>query len=137
MTTRSVATSVRLPEDVQLAAKAAVDHGLARSLTELIVDALRDRLVVLANEDQDLADRAEVKAALEEHFTEHPEARPSLAEVAMAGAQLDGNPAADHPELIERAVADLGEEAHFEDVLHWVRGALASKAAPDSKRSVA
>lgn len=55
----------------------------------------------------------------------------------MAGAELDGHPAVDHPELIERAVADLGEDAHFEDVLHWVRGALASTSGAASTRSVA
>jgi hypothetical protein len=137
MTNRSVATSVRLPEDVQLAAKAAVDHGLARSLTELIVDALRDRLVVLANEDRDLADRAEVRAALDEHYAEYPEARPSLAEVAFAGAQIYGHPAAEHPDLIDQAVADLGQDAHFEDVLHWVRGALAPGSAASAAPSVA
>lgn len=137
MTSRSIATSVRLPEDLQQAAKAAVDHGLARSLTELLVDGLRDRLVALANEDQDLADRAAVKAALEEHYAEYPEVRPTLAEVAMAGALLDGHPAVGHPDLIERAVADLGEDAHFEDVLHWVLGALASKKPAASTRSVA
>lgn len=128
---------MRLPEDVQQAAKAAVDHGLARSLTELVVDGLRDRLVALATEDHSLAERAEVKAALEKHDTEYPEARPSLAELAMAGPELDGHPAANHPELIDRAVADLGEDAHFEDVLHWVRGALASRSGAASTRSVA
>lgn len=125
----TVATSVRLPEDLQRAAKAAVDGGLARSLTELVVDGLHDRLVALATEDQHDADGAAVRAALEAHFAEHPEARPTLAEVALAGAEIEGHPAADHPDLIDEAVADLGDDAHFEDVLAWVRGALAARGA--------
>lgn len=127
MTEGTVATSVRLPADLQKAAKAAVDNGLARSLTELIVDGLRDRLVELATENDLYADQVARRAALEEHFQRYPEARPSLAEVAMAGAELDDHPAQHHPELIDRAIADLGEDAHPEDVLAWVRGVLATR----------
>ncbi len=124
MSGQTVATSVRLPEDVQQAAKAAVDGGLARSLTELIVDGLRDRLVELAVENQQYAEKAEVRAALDEHYARYPEARPTLAEVAFGAAQVFGHPAADHPDLIDRAVADLGEKAHYESVLAWVSGYL-------------
>lgn len=137
MTGQTIATSVRLPEDVQRAAKAAVENGLARSLTELIVDGLRDRLVQLAVEDQQDTDDVSARAALEEHYQLYPEVRPTLAEVARAGAEMDDHPAQHHPDLIDRAVADLGGDAHPEDVLAWVRGALAAQASTADASAVA
>jgi hypothetical protein len=124
MSGQTVATSVRLPEELQRAAKEAVANGLAGSLTELIVDGLRDRLVALAVENQQYVSKADARAALEEHYAEYPEARPTLAGVARAGAEMYGHPAADHLDLIDAAVADLGDHVHFEDVLVWVQGAL-------------
>ncbi len=127
MSSQTVATSVRLPEELQRAARVAVENGLARSLTELIVDGLRDRLVALATESEQYMSDAEARAGLEAYFEEFPEARPTLAEVAMAGAEMDDHPAFHHPELIDRAVADLGEDAHPEDVLAWVKGVLTAR----------
>lgn len=66
-----------------------------------------------------------VRAALEEHYAHSGEERSGLAELAIAAAELDGHPAADHPDLVARAVDDLGDDAFIEDVLAWVRGALA------------
>src|SRR5919198_296600 len=88
----TVGTSVRIPIDLRDAAQAAAELGLTGSLTDLVVHGLRKRLDALVNQ-----------AVLEQHFKEYPEARPTLAEVAMAGAELDGNPLKDQPELIERA----------------------------------
>jgi Arc/MetJ-type ribon-helix-helix transcriptional regulator len=124
MNGQTVATSVRLPEDIQRAAKEAVANGLAGSITELVVDGLRERLVVLAVENQQYASKADALAALEEHFAEYPEARPTLAGLARAAAEMYHHPAVDHLDLIEAAVADLDDDAHFEDVLVWVQGAL-------------
>lgn len=129
----TVATSVRLPEELQRAAREAVENGLARSLTELIVDGLRDRLVALATESEQYISDTDARAALEELYAEDPDSRPTLAEVAMAGAELDDHPALGHPELIDRAIVDLGEDAHPEDVLAWVKGLLAAQvSAPDA-----
>jgi Arc/MetJ-type ribon-helix-helix transcriptional regulator len=132
MSGQTVATSVRLPEELQRAAREAVENGLARSLTELIVDGLRDRLVALATENEQYADKVAARAALEELYADDPQARPTLAQIAMAGAEMDDHPAFHHPELIDLAIADLGEDAHPEDVLAWVKGVLAVRpSAPD------
>lgn len=124
MSGHTVATSVRLPEELQRAAREAVENGLARSLTELIVDGLRDRLVALATENEQYVRQEGVRRALEEHFEAYPDARPTLAEITMAGARLDDHPAQHHPELIDEAIAALGEDAYIEDIFHWVDGAL-------------
>lgn len=92
----TVGTSVRIPIDLRDAAAIAAELGLADSITELAVGGLRDKLDAIAQ-----------RTALDEHYREHPEARPTLAEVALATAQLDGNPLKDRPELIERAVAEI------------------------------
>lgn len=63
-----------------------------------------------------------MEAALEVHYDQHPDARPSLAELALAAAAQDGHPLAGEPELIERAARDIVErhsDADFEDVLLW------------------
>ena len=44
-----------------------------------------------------------VAAALDAHYAEYPHARPTLAEVALALAEQDGSPLADHPEAFEKA----------------------------------
>ena len=40
------------------------------------------------------------EAVLERHFEEYPELRPTLADLAIAAAELDSNPLAQQPELI-------------------------------------
>ena len=120
-----VATSVRVPSALHEVARSAVEAGWASSLTELVVDGLRQRLIDLATEVLDDEAFVEVRSALDEHYAEHPDARPSLTMVAQAAAEIEGHPASERTDLIERAVADLGEDACVEDVLAWVRGALA------------
>lgn len=137
MSGQTVATSVRLPEELQRAAREAVENGLARSLTELIVDGLRDRLVALAAESEQYADKVAAQGGLEAYFEMYPEARPTLAEVALAGAEMDDHPAFHHPDLIDRAVADLGEDAHPGDVLAWVKGVLVARATASDETAVA
>jgi hypothetical protein len=125
---RAVATSVRLPAVLHRAAVAAVDAGLAGSLTELVVaglDAtLEDRLAGSA----DRAAAADVRAALDAHYAEHPDARPEPIEIAQAAATITDHPAAERPDLLANALADLGDDAPLDDVLAWARGALAAEA---------
>ena len=63
-----------------------------------------------------------VRAALEDHYAQHPETRPSLADIAIAAAEIDGNPLAADPGLIRRAAVEM-VAAHLqpepEDVLLW------------------
>lgn len=113
----TVGTSVRMPIDLRDAAAIAAGLGLAGSITELTVGGLRDKLDAIANE-----------AVLEEHFKQYPDARPTLAEVALAGAYIDGNPLKDRPELIERAAATLvtlKEDPSPDDVLIYAAGLAA------------
>lgn len=118
----TVGTSMRLPTSLRDAAAIAVrDLGVASSVTALTADALRSRLEEVA-----------MQAALDDHYAAHPEARPSLAELALAAAQIDGSALAKRPKLIRRAAAAVAE-AHPDDadadmVLLWAE-ALASVAA--------
>lgn len=110
----TVGTSVRIPIDLRDAALAAADLGLTGSLTDLVVHGLRDRLDAIVN-----------RAILEEHYRLYPEARPSLAEVALAGAMIDGNPLKEQPELIERAAVELSaveDDPDPDDVLVYAAG---------------
>jgi hypothetical protein len=110
----TVGTSVRIPIDLRDAAAIAAELGLADSITELTVRGLRDKLDAIAQ-----------RVALDEHYGEHPEARPTLAEVALATAELDGNPLKDRPDLIERSAASmlaLKKEPSPDDVLHYAAG---------------
>lgn len=114
----TVNTSMRLPSGLRDAASLAVRHlGVAESTTGLAAASLRRFLETVVME-----------AALEAHFDEHPHARPSLAEVALALAAQDGSPLADRPELVERAAVEVVEyrpDADADDVLLW---ALAQQA---------
>ena len=110
----TVGTSVRIPIDLRDAAAIAAELGLADSITELTVHGLRDKLDAVAN-----------RAILEEHYRQYPEARPTLAEVALAGAYIDGNPLKDRPDLIERAAAEIlavNDDPDPDDVLHYAAG---------------
>lgn len=117
----SVGTSMRIPTALRDAAAIAVSElGAASSTTTLTTDALRERLEAIVME-----------SALEDHFAEHPELRPTLAELAIVAADMDGNPLAARPELIRRAAAAVVERrphADADDVLVWAE-ALASGAA--------
>lgn len=117
----TVNTSMRLPAALREAAALAVSElGIAASTTTLAAEALRARLEAIV-----------VEAALADHYERHPEARPSLAELAIAAAELDGNPVAQQPALIRRAAEAIVErhpDADADDVLLWAE-ALASSAA--------
>jgi hypothetical protein len=108
----TVGTSMRLPVALRDAAALAVDHlGVAPSATSLTAAALRQAL-----------ETAVMAAALEAHFEQHPDARPSLAEVALALAAQDGSPLADQPDLVHRAAVEVvahRPDADADDVLLW------------------
>ena len=114
----TVNTSMRLPATLRDAAALAVQHlGVAGSTTSLTAAALRRAL-----------ETAVTEAALEVHFEQHPHARPSLAEVALALAAQDGSPLAERPELLERAAAQVlasHPDADADDVLLWAEAQLA------------
>ena len=90
---------MRIPVTLSAAAALAVDElGLARSTTGLTADALRTG-----------SRRRCSGAALDQHYHEHPESRPELADVAVAAAQLDGHPLAATPDVIRTAAAEVAE----------------------------
>ena len=116
----SVSSSVRLPEALRKAAGLAAEMGYAESASELTVGGLRRSLEAVAQ-----------RAILDAHYEQYPQARPSLAELALAAAQLDGNPLAERPELIRRAAEEVAvwrPDADADDVLMFAAG-LASAAA--------
>ena len=114
----TVNTSVRLPARLRDAAALATTMGLAGSTTELTVKGLRDTLEAFAQ-----------RAVLEAHYRARPAARPDLAEVALATAEIDGNPLADRPDLIRRAadaVHALKTDPDPDDVLLYAAGLAAA-----------
>jgi hypothetical protein len=113
----TVGTSVRLPVDLRDAAGIAVRLGLATSTTELTVRGLRDALDAFAQ-----------RIVLDAHYQVHPQARPDLAEVALAAAELDGNPLAERPDLVRRAATDVRavkDDPTPDDVLLYAAGLAA------------
>jgi hypothetical protein len=65
---------------------------------------------------------AVVQAVLDRHYEEYPDARPTLAELAIVAAELDDHPLADQPDLINAAAAEIQARhpaASPEDVLLW------------------
>lgn len=117
----TVNTSMRLPAELRDAAALAVQHlGVADNTTNLTKASLRRSI-----------ETAVMQAALEAHFEQHPDSRPSLAEVALALAAQDGSPLADRPELIERAAAEIVRghpNADADDVLLWAEAQMAARA---------
>jgi hypothetical protein len=105
-------TSMRIPTALRDAAALAVrELGVAPSTTVLTSNALRAVLEALV-----------MQAVLDRHYERHPEARPALADLAIAAAELDGHPLADQPELIRRSAAEVQQrhpDASPEDVLLW------------------
>lgn len=119
-TGESVGTSVRLPTNMRDAAILAAEMGLAPSITALTVQGLRDVLEAFAQ-----------RALLDAHYRKHPDARPDLAEVALATAEMDGSPLTGQPELVRRAAADIGMvklDATPDDVLVYAAGLAAAVA---------
>lgn len=91
-------TSVRVPTVLRDAIRALNEAGAAITFSEVLIDGARNVVEAIVH-----------RAGLEEHYLEHPELRPSVARVAVALADLDGSPLAEHPELIERAERELVE----------------------------
>lgn len=109
----TVTTSMRIPNALREAATLAVDElGAAASTTALTTAALRATLEALV-----------MQAALEHHYEQHPATRrPSLADLAIAAAELDGHPLAGEPERLRRAAAEIVQRhphADDDDVLLW------------------
>jgi hypothetical protein len=69
---------------------------------------------------KETSEAAVMRAALEEHYARHPEARPGLADIAITTAALEGNPLTADPDRIRRAAIEIAA-AHPEpeDVLLW------------------
>ena len=108
----TVNTSMRLPVSLREAAALATEYlGLAPSTTAYTVQLLRSDI-----------EAALLAEALTAHYQEFPADRPSLAEVSIAVAEIDGNPLAHHPDLIERAAIEIlatHPQASPDDVLLW------------------
>lgn len=115
----TVNTSMRLPVALRDAAALAVEQfGAAPSTTTMTAVALRQTLETVAME-----------TALRLHYEQHPDARPTLAEVALALASQDGSPLADRPDLIADAAAAVAArrpDADADDVLLWAEAQLAA-----------
>jgi hypothetical protein len=110
----TVVSSVRQPVALKEALTVAVELGLDANANDATVQALRDRLEAFAQ-----------RRALEAHYAVHPAARPSLAEVAQAAAELDNDPLAGEPALIRRAAKEIvavRPGATADDVLVYAAG---------------
>lgn len=110
--TESVSTSMRLPASLREAMAIAVDElGLSISSGVLTAQSLRYALST-----------AVAMEALELHFQQYPELRPTLGELAVAAAEMDGHPLAEEPEVLHRAadqIVAFRPEADPDDVLLW------------------
>jgi hypothetical protein len=115
----TVNTSMRLPVAIRDAAALAVaQFDAAPSTTTMTAVALRRALETLVME-----------TALRVHYEQHPGAKPTLGEVALALAAQDGSPLAERPDLIARAavaVAARRADADADDVLLWAEAQLAA-----------
>jgi hypothetical protein len=105
-------TSMRIPRALREAAALAVSElGVAPSTTILTANALRMFL-----------EGTVVLAALELHYEEYPDTRPTLADLAVVAAEWDDNPLAQRPELLRRYAEEIVQrhpDAEPEDVLLW------------------
>jgi hypothetical protein len=108
----TVDSPMRIPKALREAAALAVKElGVAPSATVTAANALRTVL-----------EGAVTLAALELHYEQYPEFRPSLADLAAVAAESDGNPLAQQPELIRRYADEVQlrhPDAEPEDVLLW------------------
>ena len=110
----TVVSSVRQPAALKEALRLAVELGLDANANDATVQAVRDRLEAFAQ-----------RRVLDAHYAAHPAVRPSLAEVAQAAAELDGDPLAGEPALIRRAAKEivaLRPGATVDDVLVYAAG---------------
>ena len=124
----TVNTSMRIPNALREAAALAVSElDVAPSTTVLAANALRM-----------LLEGTVALAALELHYEEYPEFRPSLADLAIAAAELDGSPLAQQPDLLRRAASEIAQrhpDAEPEDVVLWAEAR--QYAAEEQKRIAA
>jgi hypothetical protein len=96
------------------ALKVAVELGLDANANDATVQAVRDRVEAFAQ-----------RRALDAHYVAHPDARPTLAELAQAAAELDGDSLAGEPALLRRAAEEilrLRPDATADDVLVYAAG---------------
>jgi hypothetical protein len=112
---------MRIPAALRDAAALAVNElDLAPSTTVLTANALRAAL-----------EAAVMQAVLDRHYEEHPDARPTLADLAIAAAELDGHPLAGQPGLLRQSAAEVQRrhpEAGPEDVLLWAEARTSAAA---------
>lgn len=105
-------TSMRLPVALRDAAALAVrELGVATSTTALAATELRAVLEAVV-----------MQAVLDAYYEPHPTARPSLAELTIATAELDGHPLAAYSELLREAAAEITRthpDVDADDVLLW------------------
>ncbi|MBO0835173.1 MAG: hypothetical protein J2P28_06585 [Actinobacteria bacterium] len=105
-------TSMRIPSALRDAAALAVrELGVAPSATALTTAALRARLEALV-----------MQAVLDEHYRQYELARPDLGDLAVAAAEIDGNPLAARPELLRQAAAQISRArpaASPDEVVLW------------------
>ena len=117
----TVNTSMRIPGALRDAAALAVSElDVAPSTTVLTANALRAAL-----------EAAVMQAVLDRHYQEYPESRPTLADLAIAAAEIDGHPLADNPGLIRRSAGEVQQRhpgASPEDVLLWAEARTAAAA---------
>lgn len=108
----TVNTSMRLPRALRDAAALAVkEFDVAPSTTVMTANALRSMLEAVV-----------MQAVLDQHYAEYPGTRPSLADLAVAAAELDEHPLAARPDVIRRYAKEIIERhpnAGPEDVLLW------------------
>jgi hypothetical protein len=100
---------VRLSSSLREAVKAAVKAGMDANPNDAMLNAVRDRLEAFTQ-----------RLALDLHYERHPDACPSLAEIAIAAAQLDDSPLAHNHDLLRRAadeVVHVKPDADADDVL--------------------
>lgn len=110
--TQTANTSMRIPAALRDAATlAARELSVAPSATALTISALEAALEAII-----------MQAALDHHYERYPSARPDLADLAIAAAELDGHPMATEPNRIRLAAAEIigrHPDAAPEDVLLW------------------
>jgi hypothetical protein len=114
----TVGTSVRLPTALRDAAVVAVRAGLLPSVTEVTVRGLRSELEAVAN-----------RVVLDQHYREHPDARPERWEIALATAEISGHPLAAQPQMIRRAADELArivDDPTPDEVLAYASGLAAA-----------
>jgi hypothetical protein len=95
-----------------------------------------------ANALRAMLEAAVMYAVLDRHYEEYPESRPTLADLAIATAELFGHPLADQEELIRRSAAEVQQRhpnASPEDVLLWAeaRTSAEASASAEAQRSTA